>query len=74
MNEAYAAGKITAPHLKGWENMRLVRYVIFGWYAKTDSGIYGIIRVSWCYADDAAKKSTMMTSIISHKMGKVPAV
>lgn len=53
VNEAYAAGKITAPHLKGWENMRLVRYVIFGWYAKTDSGIYGIIRVSWCYADDA---------------------
>lgn len=52
VNEAYDAGGITAPHLKGWENMRLVRYVIFGWYAKTESSIYGIIRVSWCYADD----------------------
>ena len=31
--------------------MHLVEYVIFGWYAKTDSGIYGVIRVSWVFDD-----------------------
>ena len=51
VGEAYDAGKIPPPHLKDWENMHLVEYVIFGWYAKTDSGIYGVIRVSWVFDD-----------------------
>lgn len=53
VNAAYDSGQITPPHLKGWEDMRFVRYVIFGWYEKTASGIYAVIRVSWCYADDS---------------------
>lgn len=52
INAAYDAGQITPPNLKGWADMRFVRYVIFGWYEKTANGIYAIIRVSWCYADD----------------------
>lgn len=55
INTAYDAGQITPPHLKGWENMRSVSYVVFGWYAKTDNGVYGVIRVSWKYADDTKK-------------------
>lgn len=49
VNAAYGAGQITPPHLKGWQDMQLLEYAIFGWYAKTESGIYGVIRVSWAY-------------------------
>lgn len=55
INDAYNTGQITPPHLKGWEEMRFVSYSIFGWYAKTETSTYAVIRVSWTYSDDTEK-------------------
>ncbi len=45
----FEAGKITPPHLEGFEEMKNTVNGIFPWYAKTESGIVGIIQVSWFY-------------------------
>ena len=55
VNEAYDAGEILPPHLKGWEDLRFIKYAIMGWYAYTDNGSYAVIRVSWTYSDDSQK-------------------
>lgn len=49
VSQDFDAGLITPGHLKNWEQMKFIKYSIFGWYDKTDEGVYGIIRVSWCY-------------------------
>ena len=49
IHSQFEKGKITPSHLKGYEDMELYSYGIFGWYAKTEDGILGIIRVTWRY-------------------------
>ncbi len=50
---AYEAGTITPPHIEGYSDMELRNYGIFGWYAKSESGVLGIVRVTWHYMDDS---------------------
>lgn len=46
---AYNEGNITPPHIEGYSDMSLRSYGIFGWYAKTESGVLGIVRITWSY-------------------------
>ena len=46
---AYDAGELTPPHIQGYENLELSSYGIFGWYAQTENGIIGIVRVAFSY-------------------------
>ena len=48
--DAYNKGRIDPPHIKNYNSLRLSSYGIFGWYAKTDDGVIGIVRVSFCYS------------------------
>ena len=45
----YDKGQITPPHLVNYKEMELRSHGIFGWYAKTEDGVLGIIRVTWQY-------------------------
>ena len=59
--DAYDNGEIHPPHIEDYEKLRLASHGIFGWYAKTESGVIGIVRVTWRfytekhedYCDDA---------------------
>ncbi len=44
---AFDKGKIAPPHIEDYKNYSIESYGIFGWYAKTESGVIGIIRVNW---------------------------
>lgn len=46
---AYDKGEILPPHIANHEELNLARYGIFGWYAKTEDGVLGIVRVTWDY-------------------------
>ena len=46
---AYNNGEITPPHIEGYEKLTLNSDGIFAWYAKTERGVIGIVRVSWKY-------------------------
>ena len=48
--DAYDKGEIHPPHIKNYEELSIRNYGIFGWYAKTDDGVIGIVRVSFCYS------------------------
>jgi len=48
----FAEGKIEPPHIKNYRSMTNTVYGIFGWYAKTEEGMLGVIRVTWCYRSD----------------------
>lgn len=50
---ALEAGEIMPPHLKNVNQDKLQSSGVFGWYAKTDNGVIGVIRVSWYYKDTA---------------------
>lgn len=54
---AYDKGEIVPPHITNHEELNLVTYGIFGWYAKTNDGVIGVVRVTWQYfegkSDDA---------------------
>ena len=54
---AYEAGEITPPHIRNHAKLKLSSYGIFGWYAKTEDGVIGVVRVTWSYrkgySDDA---------------------
>lgn len=52
VNQAFEKGEITPPHILDWKNRELLEYAIFGWYAKTSTGVYGIIRIDWRYKGD----------------------
>ncbi len=43
----YDKGELTPPHIKNYDETTVYSYGILGWYAKTDSGVLGVIRVSW---------------------------
>lgn len=49
VKQDFDAGLITPGHIRDWEDIKFITHSIFGWYHKTDSGVYGVIRVSWCY-------------------------
>ena len=49
VKEALSEGAIAPPHYESKEPTRTVQVGAFGWYAKTDRGILGIIRVTWCF-------------------------
>jgi hypothetical protein len=46
---AYEAGEITPPHIRNHAKLKLSSYGIFGWYAKTEDGVIGVVRVTWSY-------------------------
>ena len=48
--DVYNKGRIDPPHIKNYNSLSLSSYGIFGWYAKTDDGVIGIVRVSFCYS------------------------
>jgi hypothetical protein len=52
--DAYDKGEIHPPHIKNYEELSIRNYGIFGWYAKTDDGVIGIVRVSFCYSGKGA--------------------
>ena len=49
VSQDFDAKLITPGHIIGWEEMKYISHSIFAWYDKTDDGVYGVIRVSWCY-------------------------
>ncbi len=51
VRNAYTDGKITPPHIKNYEENSLSHKGIFAWYAKTENGVIGIVRVSWRYGN-----------------------
>lgn len=44
---AYEKGEIAPPHIQNYAELAVDKYGIFGWYAKTASGVIGIVRVDW---------------------------
>ena len=52
IKDSFKNGEIHPPHIQDYENMENTVNGIIGWYAKTDDGIIGIIRVTWCYVSD----------------------
>jgi hypothetical protein len=51
---AFEAGEITPPHIQNHEELTLNQTRgtnILGWYAKTEEGVIGIVRVTWRYDD-----------------------
>ena len=58
---ALNSGSITPPHFNNQEKLRNTTSGVFGWYAKTENGVVGIVRVTWrfytekyqSYYDDA---------------------
>ena len=47
--KAFEKGEIRPPHIKKYKDMKNPYYGIFCWYAKTDEGVIGVIRVNWTY-------------------------
>lgn len=47
--DEYEAGNITPPHIEDFEKMKNTDNGIFSWYAKTDKGVVGIVKISWTY-------------------------
>lgn len=52
IKHSFENGEIHPPHILDYENMENTLNGMIGWYAKTDDGIIGIIRVTWCYVSD----------------------
>jgi len=46
---ALNSGSVTPPHFQHQETLRNTTSGIFGWYAKTENGVIGIVRVTWCF-------------------------
>ena len=42
-------GNITPPHIAKAGELDLLTHGIFGWYAKTNDGVVGVVRVTWQY-------------------------
>ena len=47
--QEFDKGNITPPHIAKAGELDLLAYGIFGWYAKTNDGVIGIVRVTWKY-------------------------
>ena len=48
---AFESDEIKPPHLQNANQDKLKSAGIFGWYAKTNNGVIGVVRVSWYYED-----------------------
>ena len=46
---ALKRGSVAPPHFNNQEKLRNTTSGVFGWYAKTESGIIGVVRVTWCF-------------------------
>ena len=46
---ALEAGDIKPSHIQGIKEGASSSNSVFGWYAKTNRGIIGIVRVNWCF-------------------------
>ena len=46
---ALSSGSVTPPHFNNQEKLRNTTSGVFGWYAKTENGVVGIVRVTWCF-------------------------
>lgn len=46
---ALNSGSVTPPHFNNQEKLRNTTRGVFGWYAKTENGVIGIVRVTWCF-------------------------
>lgn len=46
---ALDSGSVTPPHFNNQEKLRNTTSGVFGWYAKTENGVIGIVRVTWCF-------------------------
>ena len=51
VSESYHQGNLKPPHIQDLESKTLVCYGILGWYEKTESGVLGIVRISWKYQE-----------------------
>ena len=40
---------VTPPHFNNQEKLKNTTSGVFGWYAKTENGVIGIVRVTWCF-------------------------
>ena len=47
--QEFDKGNITPPHIAKAGELDLWTHGIFGWYAKTNDGIVGVVRVTWQY-------------------------
>jgi hypothetical protein len=41
-------GTVTPPHIE-MQEARSITTGVFGWYAKTEKGVIGVVRVNWCF-------------------------
>ena len=48
----YYNGELTPPHIADYKKLIPAGYDIFPWYAKTDDGVLGIVRLTWYYNED----------------------
>ena len=48
---ALEAGEIKLGHIQGLKEGVRSSNSVFGWYAKTNKGIIGIVRVNWCFGE-----------------------
>lgn len=55
VKEALNNGTVTPPHFDNQEKLRNTTNGIFGWYAKTENGVVGIVRVTWSFFTDNYK-------------------
>ena len=49
VKKGFDEGLVVPPHIEGYQEMKLRGYGIFGWYAKTEEGVLGIVRVNFRY-------------------------
>ena len=52
---ALNSGSVTPPNFNNQEKLRNTLSGVFGWYAKTENGVIGIVRVTWCFATEKYK-------------------
>lgn len=45
-------GSVKPPHFNNQEKLRNTTSGVFGWYAKTENGVIGIVRVTWCFCTE----------------------
>lgn len=70
IRQAYDIGRITPPHIADWQEREFLDCSIFGWYAKTSTGVYGIIRIDWKYKGDENLRPKFDDSYFIIKPGK----
>ena len=52
---ALNSGLVTPPHFSAQEKLRDTESGVFGWYAKTEDGVVGVIRVTWRFCTERNK-------------------